>query len=70
MSEQNRPATRFHSKPHKDGTAVVDTWNHDSLIAFCPKLDAAAVFAMFLNDQETLARQVKAELLKSLPIRK
>jgi hypothetical protein len=70
MSEQDRPPTRFHSKPHKDGTVVVDAWNDDSLIAFCPKLDAAAAFAMFLNDQESLARQVKAELLKSLPVRK
>jgi hypothetical protein len=70
MSDQNRSATRFHSKPHKDGAAVVDAWNDDSLIAFCPKLDAGAAFAMFLNDQESLARQVKAELLKSLPIRK
>jgi hypothetical protein len=48
----------------------VDAWNDDALIAFCPKLDAAAAFAMFLNGQESLARQVKVELLKSLQVRK
>jgi len=69
MSEQNRPITRFQSKPIKDGTVVVDAWNNDALIAFCPKLDAAAAFAMFLNGQESLAKQAKAELLKSLPAR-
>jgi hypothetical protein len=70
MSNQDRPTTRFQSKPHKDGTVVVDAWNDDAPIAFCPKLDAAAAFAMFLNGQENLARQVKEELLKSLPVQK
>jgi hypothetical protein len=40
------------------------------LIAFCPKLDAAAAFAMFLKGQESLARQVRTELLNSLPVQK
>jgi hypothetical protein len=70
MIEQDRPPTRFQSKLHQDGTVVVDAWNDDALIAFCPKLDAAAAFAMFLNGQESLARQVKVELLKSLQVRK
>jgi hypothetical protein len=64
------PETRFQSKVHEDGTAVVDAWNDDALVAFCPKLDAAAAFAMFLNGQESLARKVRAELLTSLPVRK
>jgi ABC-type glycerol-3-phosphate transport system substrate-binding protein len=70
VSEHERPATRFQSKPHQDGTVVVDAWHDDALIAFCPKLDAAAAFAMFLNGQEGLARQVRTELLNSLPVRK
>jgi hypothetical protein len=61
-----KPQTRFQSKITPDGTVVVDAWNDDALIAFCPKLDAAATFAMFLNGQEGLARTVRTEFLVSL----
>jgi hypothetical protein len=70
MSKPERPETRFQSQVHENGTAVVDAWNDSALIAFCPKLDAAAAFAMFLNGQESLARQVRTELLNSLPVQK
>jgi hypothetical protein len=70
LDKSERPEMRFQSKVHEEGTAVVDAWNDGALIAFCPKLDAAAAFAMFLNGQESLARKVRAEFLTSLPVRK
>jgi hypothetical protein len=57
MSE--KPPTRFQSKQTQYGWAVVDAWKDDTLVAFCPKLNAAATFAMFLNEQESLARTRK-----------
>jgi hypothetical protein len=63
---KDKPQTRFQSKATLDGTVVVDAWNDDALIAFCPKLDAAATLAMFLNGQENLARTVRAEFLAFL----
>jgi hypothetical protein len=62
----DRPPTRFQSKVTQDGTAVLDAWNNDALVAFCPKLNAAAAFAMFLNGQESLAKTVRADLLAEL----
>jgi hypothetical protein len=64
----DKPPTRFQSKPAQDGTVVVDAWNNDVLIAFCPKLDAAAILAMFLNGQESFARTVREEFLAGLGV--
>jgi hypothetical protein len=63
----DKPPTRFKALPSRDGHIVADTWNENALIASCPKLDAAAAFAMFLNGQESLARQVRSDFLASLP---
>lgn len=41
MSEQECTRTRFHSKPQEGGTVVMDAWNDDCSLPFCPKLDAA-----------------------------
>lgn len=45
----------------------MDAWNNDTLIAICPKLDAAATLGFFLNKQDSLAIQQRKEFLKSLP---
>jgi hypothetical protein len=59
--------TRFQPREHQDGWHVVDAWNNDTLIAICPKLDAAATLGFFLNKQDSLAIQQRKEFLKSLP---
>jgi hypothetical protein len=62
----DKPPTRFKALPAREGHIVADTWHEDTLIAFCPKLDAAAAFAMFLNGQESMARTCRADFLKSI----
>ena len=64
MSE--KPPTRFQSKATQEGWAVVDQWNADALVAYCPKLNAAATFAMFLNGQESLARTCRGDFLAEI----
>jgi hypothetical protein len=63
----DKPPTGFKALPSRDGHIVTDTWNENAIIASCTKLDAAATLAMFLNGQESLARQVMSEFLSSLP---
>jgi len=63
----DKPPTRFKALASRDGHIVADTWNENALIASCPKLDAGAAIAMFLNGQESLAKQVRSEFLASLP---
>jgi hypothetical protein len=50
----------------QDGWVVVDAWNADALVAFCPKLNAAATFAMFLDGQESLARTCRGDFLAEI----
>ena len=61
--------TRFQSKEHHDGWHVVDTWRNDTLIAICPKLDAAATFGLFLNKQDSTALRQREDFLKTIPAR-
>lgn len=65
MSELPK-TTRFQSRERQDGWIVVDTWHGDTLIAVCPKLDAAATLGFFLNKQDRIAIQQRDEFLKSL----
>jgi hypothetical protein len=62
-----KPPARFKALPSRDGHIVADAYNENAPIASCRKLDAAAAFAIFLNGQESLARQVRSEFLALLP---
>jgi hypothetical protein len=68
MAETPR-TSRFQSRECRDGWHVVDAWNKDTLIAICPKLDAAATLAFFLNKQDSVALEQREEFLKSIPVR-